>query len=54
LEEKVSDNKGVLTTEEMSYIVIVVPGLLVMEESYARFTYVISDPLTDLSRGWCS
>jgi hypothetical protein len=25
---------------------------LVMQASHARFTYVVSDPLTDLSRGW--
>jgi len=36
----------------MSHIVVAVPGCLVTRASYARFTYVVSDPLTDLSRGW--
>jgi len=43
---------GVLTAQEMSHIVVAVPGCLVTQASYARFTYVVSDPLTDLSRGW--
>jgi len=42
----------VLTAQGMSHIVVAVPGCLVTRASYARFTYVVSDPLTDLSRGW--
>lgn len=40
---------GVLTAQR--HIVIAVPGCLVTQASYARFTYGVSDPLTDLSRG---
>ena len=41
-----------LTAQGMSHIVIPVPACLVTQSSYARLTYVVSDPLTDLSRGW--
>jgi hypothetical protein len=43
---------GVLTAQGMSHTVVAVPGCLGTQASYARFTYVVSDPLTDLSRGW--
>lgn len=41
-----------LTTQELSRIVIAVSGCLVMQASYTRLTYVVNDPLTDLLRGW--
>lgn len=43
---------GVLTAQGMSHTVVAVPGCLGTQASYARFTYVVSDPLTDLLRGW--
>ena len=44
--------KGVLTAQGMSHFVVVVLGCLFMQASYAPFTYVIRDPLTDLPRIW--
>ena len=41
-----------LTAQGMSYNFFAVPGCLVMQAANARITYVVSDPLTDLSRGW--
>jgi len=44
--------KAALTARGKSHIVIVVPGVLVMQASYVRLTYVVSDPWTALSRSW--
>jgi hypothetical protein len=46
--------KDVLTVQGMSHIVSAAPGCLFMQTSYVQMTFILSDPLTDLSRGWSS
>ena len=41
-----------LTAQGVSHIVIPVPGRIVTQALYVQLTYVVSDPLTELSRCW--
>jgi hypothetical protein len=50
-QENKSGCKDVVTAQAMSHIVNTVRGCFVMHASYVRVTYVVSDPLTQLSRG---
>ena len=41
-----------MTAQGVSHIVIPVPGRIVTQALYVQLTYVVSDPLTELSRCW--
>jgi len=43
---------GVLTAQGVSHTVILVSGCIVTQALYVRLTYVVRDPLTELSRCW--